>query len=82
MRTENCQPVFFVHHVPPCLDDVKSYFIQKGVPHAEAEDFYHVYENRHWISRTGNFIKNWKVVAFRWIATLLKTPLPYSVDPQ
>jgi len=66
-------PALFVHHVPPKVEEVKGYFIQKGIPHQEAEDFYHVYENRHWTSRKGSFIKNWRTAAYQWIASILKT---------
>ena len=73
MRKNTRKPALFVHHIPPRVEEVKGYFIQKGAPHQEAEAFYHVYENRHWISRSGNFIKNWKTVAYRWIASILQT---------
>jgi hypothetical protein len=81
MPTKNHQTVFFDHHIPPRMEDVKGYFLQKGAPRREAEDFYHVYENRHWTSRTGKFINNWKVVAYRWIASMLKAPGHLSPNP-
>ena len=74
MRKKSNQPALFVHHVSPRVDDVKGYFIQNGAPHREAEDFYHVYENRHWTNTRGNFIKNWKIVAARWIASIWQMP--------
>ncbi|WP_188938292.1 hypothetical protein [Puia dinghuensis] len=74
MRINFHQPALFVHHVPPSIEDVKGYFTEKGAPHREAEDFYHVYEKRHWTSRKGNFIINWKTVAFRWISSILQPP--------
>jgi hypothetical protein len=82
MRNNFHQPALFVHHIPPRIEDVKGYFMEKGAPYREAEDFYHVYENRHWTSRKGNFIKNWKAVAFRWIASILQTPRQSIQDPK
>jgi len=64
----------FIHHVSPRLEEVNGYFIQHGAPHREAQDFYHVYENRHWTNTRGHFIKNWKIVAARWIASILTIP--------
>jgi hypothetical protein len=62
---------FFAHHIPPKIEDVKVYFSQKGIPEKEAEDFFHVYEHRHWTSKTGHFINNWKAIAYRWIASVV-----------
>jgi hypothetical protein len=74
MRKKINQPVLFVHHVSPHVQEIKGYFVQKGAPHREAEDFYHVYENRNWTGTRGNFIKYWKIAAARWIASIWKMP--------
>jgi hypothetical protein len=63
----------FQHHVSPRLEEVKIYFLQKGIPEREAEDFFHVYENRHWTSKKGNFYRNWKTIAYRWVASVWKS---------
>ena len=66
-----CNKLLFDHHLPPRIEDVKVYFHQKGVPEKEAEDFFHVYEQRHWRSKKGNFYKNWRTIAYRWIVSVL-----------
>jgi hypothetical protein len=62
----------FSHHLSPRIEDVKVYFSQKGIPDKEAEDFFYVYERRNWMSKTGNFIINWKGIAYRWIVSVWK----------
>jgi hypothetical protein len=73
MKTTLACDLLFAHHIPPKIEDIKVYFSQKGVPEKEAEDFFHVYEHRHWTSKTGHFIKNWKAIAYRWIVSTWKT---------
>jgi hypothetical protein len=59
--------------LPPRIEDVKIYFNQKGIPDQEAEAFFHFYERKLWKSKAGNYFKGWKAIAFRWIASILKT---------
>jgi len=66
MSRENCGK-----QRPPTIDDVKIYFSQKGLPEYEAENFYELYQKKEWISRYGNFLKNWKDVAYKWIVALV-----------
>jgi hypothetical protein len=61
----------FTKSVPPRIQDVKIYFSQKGIPEAEAEAFFLVYEKRMWKSKKGNSLTNWKSLAYRWIASVL-----------
>ncbi len=69
----------FQHHVSPKLEEVRIYFLQKGIPAKEAEDFFSMYEYRNWKSKKGDFITNWKAIAYRWIASILKqSPLLFS----
>jgi hypothetical protein len=62
---------YFSHHEPPRLEEVKKYFFDKGVAEPEAEDFYYVYEHRHWRTAAGDFYRSWRVIAYRWIASVL-----------
>ena len=62
----------FSHHLSPKMRDVKVYFSQKGISEKEAEDFFHVYEQRQWKSKRGNFYQNWKAIAYRWIVSVWK----------
>jgi hypothetical protein len=65
--------------LPPRFEHVKVYFAQKGISDREAEDFFLFYENRHWMSRKGKVFKNWKNIAYKWIATIWKQD-PLSFD--
>jgi len=71
MKTKTQGEQLFSHHLAPKLEEVKTYFSKKGVPEAEAEDFYYVYENRHWRTGKGTFYKSWRVIAYRWIVSVL-----------
>jgi len=46
--------------VPPTIDEVKSYFHEKGFKSEIAEKAYEYYESANWIDSRGNKIKNWK----------------------
>lgn len=70
MQTVLKKDLLFDHHIPPRIEEVKGYFFKNGIPEKEAEDFFHVYENRHWESKKGHFIKNWKAIAYRWIVSV------------
>ena len=72
--------VLFNHHISPRLEDVKFYFLQFGAPEQEAVDFFHLYEFRHWKSKKGRFITNWKGIAHRWIRSVLKTNPRFSKE--
>jgi len=71
MKTKTHREQLFSHHLAPRLEEVKTYFSTKGAPEAEAEDFYYVYENRHWRTGKGTFYKSWRVIAYRWIVSVL-----------
>jgi len=57
---------------PPRIEEVKVYFIQRGIPEKEAEDFFLFYEKKQWTSKNGNFFKSWKNIAYKWIGTVLR----------
>jgi hypothetical protein len=58
--------------IPPTIQEVKIYFSQKGISEKEAEHFFFYYEKKLWTSKKGNFFKNWKSIAYRWIASVWK----------
>jgi hypothetical protein len=58
--------------LPPRIEDVKIYFNQKGMPDQEAEAFFLHYEKRLWINRNGSYYKDWKKIARREIAAILR----------
>jgi hypothetical protein len=57
------KPSFFTSTMPPTIQDVKSYFGQKGMPDLEADHFFLFYEKKEWKSKNGNFLKSWKNIA-------------------
>jgi hypothetical protein len=60
----------FNSYVPPTIQDVKTYFRNKGIAEEEAEIFFLLHEKRKWASRTGRSLQEWKSAARRWITTL------------
>ena len=67
MNISNLLDQLFGQGLPPTIEDVKVYFSQKGLPELEAEHFFIVHERRHWRTRRGTVIRNWKASAYRWI---------------
>ena len=63
--------VLFSSKIPPKIEEVKVYFMQKGIPEKEAEVFFLFYEKKQWKSKKGNFFKNWKGIAYKWVASIL-----------
>lgn len=60
---------------PPKVDEVKVYFLQRGMMESEAEQFFLSYEEKCWKNAKGQFMSNWKGLAYKWINTiLLKEP--------
>ncbi|MBN7818027.1 hypothetical protein [Algoriphagus pacificus] len=57
----------FSWEIPPSLDLVKIYFIQKGASESEAERFYSVHQNNNWKTVKGRPIRYWKGWANEWI---------------
>jgi len=57
----------FLQTNAPTIQEVKIYFDQKGLPEYEAESFFLFYKKRGWKSKTGNYFKNWKSIAYYWI---------------
>ena len=56
----------------PSKQEVKIYFNQKGVLDQEAEKFFGCYEKKQWKNKNGFFFKNWKNIAYRWIAAVIR----------
>ncbi len=63
----------------PSIQEVKIYFDQKGIPKCEASKFYQFYENKQWTSKNGHFYKDWKQIAYRWIAKVVNSH-PFLFD--
>lgn len=59
--------------IPPTIEEVKSYFKQRGISEEEAESFFLFYEIKKWIDKKGNPLKTWKNAAYRWIASAIKS---------
>ena len=51
--------------VPPTLEDVKAYVLEKGY-HVDAEYFFKYYDEGNWIDSKGNPVKNWKQKLLTW----------------
>jgi hypothetical protein len=70
MKKSMSQTHSYANH-PPSMQDVKIYFNQKGMPECEANEFYQFYERKQWTSKKGCFFKDWKQIAYRWIAKVV-----------
>jgi hypothetical protein len=57
----------FGGQIPPSLQHVSIYFIQKGFSDNDALDFFNHYESKRWLNKEGILIKNWKITAWEWI---------------
>lgn len=69
----------FLTGIPPLIQDVHAYFIQKGVDVREADTFFLFYEKSGWLSRRGNPILKWKPFAWRWILSIaLHNPFAFD----
>lgn len=62
----------FTRQVPPTIQDVMTYFQEKGIPGQEAEAFFLVHEKRQWSTRKGKSLMEWKSAARRWIASVIR----------
>lgn len=51
--------------VPPTLDDVKKYVLDKSLS-VSAEQFYNYFTEGNWIDSKGNKVKNWKQKLLTW----------------
>lgn len=63
----------FTNVMPPRIDDVKTYFNQKGMPEKEAEVFFLFYDQKHWRNKKGNVLKGWKNSAWRWVQSVIRS---------
>lgn len=53
--------------MPPRIDYVKIYFIQKGLSETERIFFFNYFEQCKWKDQNNHEIKNWKTLACEWI---------------
>ncbi len=58
------------YEIPPCLEHIIIYFVQKNSSVSEAHIFFSHFNNSNWKTRKGKQIKNWKVLAADWIWNL------------
>lgn len=65
--------------IPPRIEDVIIYFSQRGLPIGEAECFFLFHEKKGWKSKTGNYFKSWRNIAYQWILGTLKDE-PWRFD--
>lgn len=49
--------------IPPLLQHVIIYFLQKGITEEKAIDFFERYNNNGWKKWNGQQVKNWKTLA-------------------
>ncbi len=61
-----------VYAFKPPYEQVRIYFLQKGMPETEAADFYQFYEMNKWETKNGVAIIKWKDFAYRWIACVVQ----------
>jgi hypothetical protein len=66
-------------NIPPRIEDVQAYFLQKGADMSEADCFFLYYEKHQWTSKRGKPITDWKPFAWRWIRTLAEDT-PWRFD--
>lgn len=59
-------------NIPPKIENVRVYFSQRGMTFSEADHFFLWHEKREWKTKKGEFLKNWKNSAYRWISVILK----------
>jgi len=52
---------------PPTMEQVKGYFLAKGMNEREAEHFFQLYQLRQWRTKKGKMVKRWKNAANTWI---------------
>ncbi|QQL50172.1 hypothetical protein [Mucilaginibacter ginkgonis] len=57
----------FGYSIPPLLEHVTMYFLEKGSSILEIDRFLSCYQRTNWHTKRGYKIKDWKVVANEWI---------------
>lgn len=62
-----CTPNGFGKEVPPHIEHVIIYFLQKGQNKLVAIEFFHHYSIRKWKNQRGKKVRNWKIHAWAWV---------------
>ncbi|VTP95862.1 hypothetical protein [Sphingobacterium daejeonense] len=57
--------------VPPKIEHVRIYFLQKDQSAAFAQEFFDHYQSRNWKNRQGTRLSNWKSTAWEWILKVI-----------
>lgn len=60
--------------MPPLIEHVIIYFLQKGLIEQEAVFFFQQHEAADWKTIKGHAVKNWKTLACDWIWELQHSP--------
>lgn len=63
----------------PTVKEVKVYFEQRGMLEVEAGQFFHYYEEKGWKNRKGEYVINWKGLAYKRIQAILRRQ-PWRFD--
>lgn len=53
--------------IPPVIEHIKIWFLQKGSSVDTALSFFKFYENKGWLNSRGKQICNWKTSAWEWL---------------
>lgn len=56
----------FGKQIPPELEHVRIYFLEKNVSLEISDSFYEYYNSKEWRSNSGKKLKNWKSLAWEW----------------
>lgn len=56
----------FGNQIPPDMEHVMIWFLQKGSNEISALSFYKYYEDQRWLNSKGRVIKDWKMTAWEW----------------
>ena len=62
--------------IPPTLDLIQQYFIEKNKPGIEAEKFFNYFESNGWKIGGRSPMKNWKAAANNWMINSNKFNAP------
>lgn len=76
---KNVQPDSLSFPKPPVVSEVKVYFLQRGMTELEAEHFFLFYEKKGWKNGKGQFMHNWKSLAYKRIHAILQEQ-PWRFD--
>jgi len=71
-KKENNKTSSLIKNVPPTLDLVKAYFLEKNISELEAEKFFNYYNSNGWLVGGKTPMKDWQAAIRNWILNLDK----------